>query len=126
MMVEIVLCEESEIPTLGKGKSFIVDIPPALKGKMEPVYNVDAGKTRVALFNTPHGLRAFLDACPHQGVPLSDGKMTNGVVTCNWHFWQFDLRDGRCLLSDAANLCLYKTRIDSGKVFIELKGKREE
>jgi phenylpropionate dioxygenase-like ring-hydroxylating dioxygenase large terminal subunit len=29
------------------------------------------------------------DSCPHQGVPLSRGKVTNGNVECPYHGWQF-------------------------------------
>jgi phenylpropionate dioxygenase-like ring-hydroxylating dioxygenase large terminal subunit len=29
------------------------------------------------------------DACPHQGLPLSRGKVVNGNVECPYHGWQF-------------------------------------
>ncbi|MGL5794672.1 MAG: Rieske 2Fe-2S domain-containing protein [Waterburya sp.] len=29
------------------------------------------------------------DSCPHQGVPLSRGKVTGGNVECPYHGWQF-------------------------------------
>lgn len=36
--------------------------------------------------------------CPHLGADLSQtGTVQNGVLTCNQHGWQFDLKSGRCL-----------------------------
>ena len=34
------------------------------------------------------------DACSHNGGPLSEGTVDDGVVTCPWHGSQFRLRDG--------------------------------
>ncbi len=45
-------------------------------------------------------LRAFDNRCPHQGFPLQVGTLAEGddcVLTCNWHNWKFDLKDGSCL-----------------------------
>jgi nitrite reductase/ring-hydroxylating ferredoxin subunit len=38
-----------------------------------------------------------LDRCPHEGYPLSQGTVKNGVLTCKWHNWKFDLASGECL-----------------------------
>ncbi len=34
------------------------------------------------------------DACPHAGVPLSDGTLEGCVITCRAHGWPFDVRTG--------------------------------
>src|SRR4051812_43651097 len=36
------------------------------------------------------------DACPHEGYPLSQGVVRDGVLTCKWHNWKFDLATGEC------------------------------
>ena len=37
------------------------------------------------------------DACPHEGYPLSQGVVREGVLTCRWHNWKFDAASGECL-----------------------------
>jgi hypothetical protein len=36
------------------------------------------------------------DRCPHEGYPLSQGVVKDGVLTCKWHNWKFDLATGEC------------------------------
>jgi hypothetical protein len=38
-----------------------------------------------------------LDRCPHEGYPLSQGTVKDGVLTCKWHNWKFQLSTGDCL-----------------------------
>jgi nitrite reductase/ring-hydroxylating ferredoxin subunit len=37
---------------------------------------------------------ALDDRCTHRGGPLSEGALEGGIVTCPWHFGQFDLETG--------------------------------
>jgi len=37
---------------------------------------------------------AMEDACSHAGGPLSEGTVSDGMVTCPWHGSRFRLRDG--------------------------------
>ena len=40
--------------------------------------------------------RVFEDACPHRGVPLSEGRVEkNGEMMCAYHAWTFD-GEGKC------------------------------
>ena len=50
----------------------------------------------VALFRDSQGDFHALDGvCPHQGGPLGEGRLEGCIVTCPWHGWQFDVRDGQ-------------------------------
>lgn len=40
-------------------------------------------------------VEAWLDRCPHRGVPLSLGRVTGDTLTCMYHGWVFE-QDGRC------------------------------
>ncbi|MFT7518510.1 MAG: pyruvate oxidase [Kiritimatiellia bacterium] len=43
-----------------------------------------------------NGVYAALDdACPHQGGPLGEGSIENGLLRCPWHGWDFDPTTGR-------------------------------
>lgn len=34
--------------------------------------------------------------CPHQGLPLTAEPDADGIVTCPWHGYRYDVRTGRC------------------------------
>lgn len=51
----------------------------------------------LALFRDREGhVRALLDRCPHRGVKLSLGRMTDGTLACGYHGWRFD-GSGACV-----------------------------
>lgn len=41
------------------------------------------------------GILALEDRCPHQGVPLSHGRLGPNGLICRYHGWSFD-RNGNC------------------------------
>jgi phenylpropionate dioxygenase-like ring-hydroxylating dioxygenase large terminal subunit len=50
----------------------------------------------IVLFRDTNGSVICLhDVCPHQGVPLSLGKVENGQIECPYHGWQFG-KEGVC------------------------------
>ncbi len=48
----------------------------------------------VAVFFDGEHYSAIDDLCPHMGASLGSGPMTDGIVTCPWHAWNFRLCDG--------------------------------
>ena len=38
---------------------------------------------------------ALCNACPHQGGPLGEGTIENGMLRCPWHGWDFDPTTGK-------------------------------
>ena len=38
---------------------------------------------------------ALDNKCPHQGGPLGEGSIENGLLRCPWHGWDFDPLTGR-------------------------------
>lgn len=52
---------------------------------------------RIVLFRDAAGtLAALIDRCPHRGVALSLGTLTDGVVQCPFHGWRFDAAGKAC------------------------------
>jgi Rieske Fe-S protein len=45
-------------------------------------------------FPTSDPLASFSTVCPHMGGPLDQGRIQNGEITCPWHRYRFDLRNG--------------------------------
>jgi nitrite reductase/ring-hydroxylating ferredoxin subunit len=79
------------------------------------------GGRQILLIATPGGVHACVNRCPHQGYPLSEGVLSDGgcVLTCNWHNWKFDLKDGRTLVG-GDRLRRFPVRIDAGRVLVDL------
>ena len=76
------------------------------------------GDWEVAGFNVDgvfHGVQA---TCPHQGGPLAEGWMDGPVVTCPWHAWCFDVRNGHMILSDIARLATFEVQLEGDEVLV--------
>lgn len=74
----------------------------------------------VFLMGKPPGVEVIDNACPHAGGNLAGGEVKNGIVTCRWHQWEFDLRTGRCTHSDRARVKHYPAEIRDGVVWADL------
>lgn len=59
-----------------------------LKGR--PIGRTVQGVPLVLFRGTDGRPSAFLDRCPHRNVPLSEGKVTDGLLQCPYHGWRFD------------------------------------
>lgn len=86
---------------------------------------VDGGRSfayldkRIALFRTPGGVFASDNRCPHQGYALVRGEVKDGVLTCAWHNWKFELGTGRCRYG-GENIRTYPVEIRDGQVFVDI------
>jgi len=80
----------------------------------------------IVLYRTPDGPRAFVDRCPHRGVPLSAGHCdAAGELECPYHGWRFDpsgklvVVPGRVIQDDRTRgLIRLPLRVESGLVFV--------
>jgi nitrite reductase (NADH) small subunit len=83
----------------------------------EPYVTVVAGY-EIAIFRHDGGYYAVENCCPHRGGPIAEGEIKNGIVSCPWHAWPFDVRTGECTINSAAKLKTFKLRIENGQVFV--------
>jgi len=63
--------------------------------------------------------------CPHQGGPLGEGSIENGLLRCPWHGWDYDPCTGKVPGYDDG-VETYETKVEEGSVFIGLKDKEPE
>ena len=72
----------------------------------------------IALFHVSGHFFAINNICPHEGGPLTKGKLKGYVVGCPWHDLQFDVRTG--FGTDGGGYCVasYDVRVRDGEVFI--------
>ncbi len=69
-----------------------------------------AGKA-IAVSRVGGTFYACSNTCPHAEGPLGEGSLEGHVLTCPYHGWQFDVRDGRCLTVEDAGVQTYEVRI---------------
>lgn len=75
---------------------------------------------QIAVFEQDGAVYACNNRCPHEGYPLVEGSLAaDCVLTCNWHNWKFDLRDGRTLKGGDA-LRVYPSKVRGGEVWLDL------
>ena len=81
---------------------------------------LDMGELPVGLFHTADGFFALNNVCPHRGAPLHDGMVSDGQVTCPWHQWQFELKDGKCRNIPGARVAAYPVEVREGTLWLDL------
>jgi len=73
-----------------------VPLCPAADVPRDKPLGLDLAGERVALFRNAVGeIAALVDRCPHRGVALSLGKVSEGTIACPFHGWRFGA-DGQC------------------------------
>lgn len=75
---------------------------------------------KIVLYNVGGDFYATGGTCPHQGGPLGGGLLEGKVVTCPWHAWQFDIRDGRALYDECFSIGRYPVIVEGTDIFIEV------
>ncbi|HUG91739.1 MAG TPA: Rieske 2Fe-2S domain-containing protein [Planctomycetaceae bacterium] len=79
-----------------------------------------AGGRVLAVFNVNGQLYVLDGICPHAGGPLGQGRLSEGVVTCPWHGWQFDVTSGRHCLNPRLTQASFPVRVENNDVIVEL------
>ncbi len=59
------------------------------------VTTVTADHVGICLTHFKGKLCALDNRCPHQGGPLGEGSIENGLLRCPWHGWDFDPHTGQ-------------------------------
>ena len=82
---------------------------------------VRVGGYEVAIFDVGGQLRAYENVCPHQGGPIGEGIVDGETITCPWHAWCFNLRDGTMTIGDFAVLRRFGVRENGDEIEISLE-----
>jgi nitrite reductase/ring-hydroxylating ferredoxin subunit/DMSO/TMAO reductase YedYZ heme-binding membrane subunit len=84
----------------GKGKKFYVNKKP------------------VAVFKNEGKFVAVSNVCCHQKGPIHQGKVQYGIVECPWHYWVYNLNDGKFIGKENYCLPVYETKVKDKIVFV--------
>ena len=95
------LCPLQELPE-GKGKEFLIN------GRI------------VAVFRRHDQVHAVDGICAHQGGPISQGFLDDQCVTCPWHGWQYDITDGKNMLTGKQMLDCFPLEMRGDEVWIDV------
>ena len=90
----------ADIP-IGEGREFVV------------------GGLIVAVFNVDGTFHALDGICPHAGGPLAKGALANGIVTCPWHGWQFDVTTGHHCLNSHLKQNRFSVLVEGDEIWVE-------
>jgi ferredoxin-nitrite reductase len=72
----------------------------------------------LAVFLVGDDVRCLDGLCPHEGGPMAEADVANGIVTCPWHGWAFRCDDGRSADGEACSLRTYAVKVEDGRVFV--------
>lgn len=72
---------------------------------VEALFRVKSGEVALVVIHSNGRISAFEDVCPHAFWPLSQGQLSNGILECPGHAWEFSVESGQCL--NAPAYCLH-------------------
>ncbi len=79
------------------------------------------GPRIIAVFKTDDGIYATDGMCAHQGGPIAKGQVDGNCVTCPWHGWQYDVTDGKNILTGRQMLSVYDVEVRGDEVWINVR-----
>ena len=74
----------------------------------------------IALYRVGDEFYATTNVCGHKGGPLGEGFLDGSVVTCPWHGWQWNVRDGSTPNSPTAKITTYPVKVEGDDVLVEI------
>ena len=75
---------------------------------------------RVSVINDNGTVYGIESDCKHMKASLGTSKVNNGVVTCRWHGWRYDLKTGKCLTVEKMDLKTYEVEIADDNIYVLL------
>ena len=102
IMMLVKLCDKSML---------VIGEPKAFKTKGQEVFAVNIGDRVYCLSGR----------CTHAGAPLAEGTLNGEVLTCPWHYSQFNIITGEVLRGPAQKpLKTYQVQVKEKAVFVEM------
>jgi nitrite reductase/ring-hydroxylating ferredoxin subunit/Fe-S cluster biogenesis protein NfuA len=75
---------------------------------------------KVLLYRNGAVVSCMRNACAHLGLPIHDGLVEDGIITCPFHGFRYDLASGECLTAPEVQLQPHAVRIIGDKVEVRL------
>lgn len=87
---------------------------------------IDRGKVvqvegkEIALFRSEGTVYAIDNHCLHEGGPLGHGLVKEGVVTCPWHLWRFNVRTGEMVEAPSMKVDCFAVKVEGEDVCLDI------
>lgn len=75
---------------------------------------------RIAVINVDGTLHGIEADCKHMRASLTTGKISDGIITCKWHGWQYRLDTGECLTVPGVSLKRYEITTEDGVIYVHI------
>lgn len=85
------------------------------------VKTVTAGHQGICLTHFEGKFSALDNRCPHQGGPLGEGSIENGMLRCPWHGWDFHPCSGLPAGGYDDGVSTFLTKEEEGAVYVGLE-----
>jgi toluene monooxygenase system ferredoxin subunit len=79
---------------------------------------------RILLVNIDSHIYAHVDACPHQNSRLSEGTLTDRILRCPRHHWEFDVCSGSGVNPQSAHLTPLPVRLNGEDILVDIEAVR--
>lgn len=92
------------------------------KDALDPgkIIEIIIGGTAIAVANVDGAYFAISNTCAHADGPLGEGSLSGSIVTCPYHGWQYDVRDGACKTHANAKVSTYPVQVVGNAVCVRL------
>ena len=67
-------------------------------------------------------IHAYQGICPHQDIPLAEGKFDGRVLMCRAHQWTFDAHTGSGINPGNCKLARYPVKVEADAIFVDTEG----
>jgi nitrite reductase/ring-hydroxylating ferredoxin subunit/DMSO/TMAO reductase YedYZ heme-binding membrane subunit len=89
--------------------------PKSIRNKCAKIVAAPGGE-RIAVFRDGNQIGALSNVCAHQNGPLGEGKIIDGLITCPWHGYQYQLKNGCAPPPFTERVATYRVRLKRGIV----------
>ena len=88
------------------------------------VQTVIAGHQDICLTHFGGKFSALDNKCPHQGGPLGEGSIENGLLRCPWHGWDFDPCTGQSPGGFDDGIVTFDVKEENDAIFVGISEER--
>jgi len=89
--------------------------------KIGQMKKISIDEKDIVIGNFDGNFFAVDDTCTHAGASLSEGKLDDSTITCDWHGAQFECKNGKLVKFPVQinDLKSYKVVIESDDILVE-------
>lgn len=99
-----------------------IDVGPAEEFEEGAKVCTRAGSVEVVVFRVNDRFHVIRNECPHAGLPIGEGERRGLIITCPFHGYAYNIKDGRNIdwPHDEPPVKTYPVRVENGRLQIEV------